>query len=308
MGSRDFYPDEGPPHERDVAPFEIQRGPVTNDQFVSFVEETGYVTVAERPLDPVEYPDLDPSALEPGSVVFTPTPGPVDLGDWRQWWSWVAGACWRRPEGPGSDLGGLGDHPVVHVAYVDALAYASWAGLRLPTEAEFEFAAWAGRPRAAYAWGDERDPEGTILANTWRGRFPYLNTADDGWTGTSPVGAFPADPNGVFDLIGNVWEWTADLYAPYHRSSVDRAPVREEPPPCCGPSSDTGPSSEAGPSVAPTAAQRVLKGGSHLCAPEYCLRYRPAARSPQAQDTGTSHIGFRCVRSAPTRREPVPQP
>jgi len=298
MGSSDFYPDETPPHERQVEPFELSRTPVTNHQFAVFVDETGHRTVAEQSLDPAEYPELDASGREPGSVVFTPTSGPVDLGDWRQWWSWAPGACWRHPQGPGSDLDGLADHPVVHVAYPDAVAYANWAGLRLPTEAEFEFAAWAGRPRAQYAWGNERDPDGVHLANTWRGRFPYLNTADDGWTGTSPVGAFPADPFGLLDMIGNVWEWTTDRYEPGHRATSGPAPGATSHSPCCGPATRSQAASPVDPLG--SVAQRVLKGGSHLCAPEYCLRYRPAARSPQAEDTGASHIGFRCARTPTT--------
>jgi len=304
MGSDSFYPEEGPVHERSVAAFEIDVHPVTNRQYAAFVAATGYVTRAEQPLDPTDFPGADPADLVPGGLVFAPTRGPVDLRDWRQWWAWGAGACWRHPFGASSSIEGREDHPVVQVALEDAAAYAAWAGKRLPTEAEFEYAALGGTRGAGstYAWGDEVRPGGQLMANTWQGAFPWRNTGAAGWVGTSPVGTFPANGYGLFDCIGNVWEWTTDFYGERHQPGDAAAPdnllgsgVREDG--CrCSPSSRD--ESRAADSAEPGSTQprRVLKGGSHLCAPEYCLRYRPAARSPQADDTATSHIGFRCVR------------
>ena len=274
MGSTSFYPEEAPVHTATVAGFAIERHPVTNAQFAEFVSATGYVTVAEQPLDPAMYPGAATADLVPGAMVFRPSSGPVDLRDWRQWWDWAPGASWRHPFGPGSSVEDKPDHPVVQVAYPDAWAYAKWAGRRLPTEAEWEYAARAGCS-SVYAWGDEPTPGGHLMANTWQGRFPYRNDGADGWVGTSPVGTFPANGFGLLDMIGNVWEWTTTEYSTHHRVGQ----------PCCGPSV-----SSADPTVSQT-----LKGGSHLCAPEYCHRYRPAARSPQSRDTATTHIGFRCV-------------
>ncbi len=302
MGSDAFYAEEGPVHERSVAAFEIDLHPVTNTQYAAFVADTGYVTVAERPLDPADFPGADPDDLVPGGLVFVPTRGPVDLSDWRQWWTWGAGASWRHPFGADSSVDAREDHPVVQVALEDAKAYAAWAGKRLPTEAEFEYAALGGSSRTSYAWGDEAQPGGQLMANTWQGAFPWRNTGAAGWVGTSPVGTFPANGYGLFDCIGNVWEWTTDFYgrAPPAgpRAGSDR-PARR--PTCgagcrCGPSSREEARAAASAELGGTVPRRVLKGGSHLCAPEYCLRYRPAARSPQADDTATSHIGFRCVR------------
>jgi formylglycine-generating enzyme len=276
MGSQQFYPDEGPVHDRHVEPFAIEQHPVTNAQFSEFVSDTGYVTVAERPLDQALFPQLASEELVAGSLVFTPTPGPVDLSNWRQWWYWSVGADWRHPLGPESSIEDKSDHPVVQIAYADAEAYAKWLGRRLPSEAEWEYAARAGST-STYAWGEEVRPDGQLMANTWQGRFPYQNTGANGWVGTSPVGSFPANDFGLLDMIGNVWEWTTTTYLARH------AVVS----PCCGPSA-----------AEPTTDQtnrKALKGGSHICAPEYCLRYRPAARSPQSLDTSTTHIGFRCV-------------
>jgi formylglycine-generating enzyme len=276
MGSTSFYPDEAPIHTVTVGPLAVERHPVTNAQFAEFVAATGHLTIAERPLDPRDYPGVAPADLAPGALVFRPSAGPVDLRDWRQWWDWVPGACWRHPFGPDSSIDDRADHPVVQIAYPDALAYAAWAGRRLPSEREWEYAARAGST-GTYAWGEEAAPGGRLMANTWQGRFPYRNDGALGWVGTSPVGTFPANDFGLVDMIGNVWEWTTTVYAPHHRVG-ERG--------CCTPS---------GPAQADPAVSQALKGGSHLCAPEYCHRYRPAARSPQSRDSATTHIGFRCV-------------
>lgn len=276
MGSTGFYPEEAPIHTVTVGPIAVERHPVTNVQFAAFVAATGYVTVAEQPIDPALYPGVNADDLCPGAMVFRPTPGPVDLRDWRQWWQWMPGASWRHPFGPDSDVVDRGDHPVVQVAYPDAAAYASWAGRRLPTEAEWEYAARAGST-TTYPWGDEATSGGRLMANTWQGSFPYRNDGALGWVGTSPVGTFAPNAFGLVDMIGNVWEWTATEFAAHHR--LDAPPKS-----CCSPSGPADPS-----------VNQTLKGGSHLCAPEYCHRYRPAARSPQSQDSATTHIGFRCV-------------
>ena len=279
MGSTSFYPEEAPVHTATVAGFAVERHPVTNGQFAEFVSATGYVTVAEQPLDPKLYPGVAADDLVPGAMVFRSSAGPIDLRDWRQWWDWAPGASWHQPFGPGSGVEDKPDHPVVQVAYPDAWAYAHWAGRRLPTEAEWEYAARAGSS-SVYAWGDDPTPDGRLMANTWQGRFPYRNDGANGWFGTSPVGTFPANGFGLVDMIGNVWEWTTTEFSAHHR--VDQAS------PCCGPA-------RSGPPAADPTVNQTLKGGSHLCAPEYCHRYRPAARSPQSRDTATTHIGFRCV-------------
>ena len=285
MGSTQFYPEEAPVHSATVAAFAVERHPVTNAQFAEFVADTGYVTVAEQAPDPALYPGAAPQDLVPGSLVFRPTSGPVDLRDWRQWWDWVPGANWRHPFGPDSGIEDRLDHPVVQVAYPDAAAYARWAGRRLPTEAEWEYAARGGAT-TTYAWGDDVAPGGQLMANTWQGRFPYRNDGALGWVGTSPVGTFPANGFGLVDMIGNVWEWTTTQFDAHHRLD---GPVES----CCGPPGAAWPATS---DLAPDPAiNQTLKGGSHLCAPEYCLRYRPAARSPQSQDSATTHIGFRCV-------------
>ncbi|GAS97344.1 sulfatase-modifying factor 1 [Mycolicibacterium canariasense] len=268
MGCSDFYPEEAPVRTAQVGPFAIERHPVTTVQYAAFVEATGYRTVAERPMDPALYPGVPAADLAPGAMVFRQTPGPVDLRNWRQWWDWAPGASWRYPFGPERGEGAP-DHPVVQVAYADALAYAAWAGRRLPTEAEWEYAARAGSD-STYAWGDDMTPGGTLMANTWQGAFPYRNDGAAGWVGTSPVGTFPPNGFGLVDMIGNVWEWTATEFTGRLAN------------PCCLPDDDPG-------------VSQALKGGSHLCAPEYCHRYRPAARSPQSRDTATTHIGFRCA-------------
>jgi formylglycine-generating enzyme required for sulfatase activity len=286
MGSEEFYPDERPVHPRTVGAFRIDRYEVTNEDYAAFVDDPGYVTVAERELDPAAVPGADPADLAPGSMVFTPTAGPVDLRDWRQWWRWQPGANWRRPFGPDSGIADRARHPVVHVAYEDAAAYAAWAGARLPTEAEHEYAARGGLDGARFAWGQEPYPGGIPQANSWLGRFPYENR---GVGDAAPVGSYPANPFGLYDMTGNVWEWTTEFYSPRHIRLSD-APVdpgkRENLLAAASAEEDF-----------PAMPRRVLKGGSHLCSPDYCLRFRPAARSPQAEDTGMSHIGFRCVRN-----------
>jgi formylglycine-generating enzyme len=294
MGSDAFYAEEGPARAVDVDTFAIDRGPVTVAQFASFAEETGYVTVAERQPHAADYPDADLALLIAGSAVFHPTRGPVPLDDPWRWWAYVPGADWRHPWGPDSDNAERQDHPVTHVAYEDAEAYAGWAGKALPSEAEWEYAARGGLDGATFAWGDEQRPRGELMANTWQGDFPWHNTGARGWRGTSPVGLFQANGHGLYDMTGNVWEWTADSY-----SHPGAGPEKTEGP-CCAPSprnpriASPHASHDVGRPGAHIPA-RVIKGGSHLCAPNYCLRYRPAARQPEAIDTSTSHIGFRCV-------------
>jgi formylglycine-generating enzyme len=286
MGSDRFYPEERPEHSETVGAFWIDVHEVTNDAFRQFVDDTGYCTLAERPLDPQQYPGAAPEALVPGSMVFHQTAKTVaNLDDWTQWWRYVHGAQWRHPEGPGSSIAARGDHPVVHIAYEDALAYAEWAGKSLPTEAEWEFAARGGLDGAIFSWGDTMFPGGKVMANTWLGEFPWLNLR--GSTRTLPVGSFPPNGYGLHDMAGNVWEWTSDWYAASHAGVRSCCSV-ERPRPTMEGSYD-----RRQPSI--RIPRRVLKGGSHLCAPNYCLRFRPAARSPQMVDTGMSHLGFRCV-------------
>jgi formylglycine-generating enzyme required for sulfatase activity len=288
MGSDDFYPEEGPVHPAAVDGFWMDRHPVTVAQFQAFVRATRYATVAERPLEPADYPDADPTLLVPGSLVFKKTRGPVDLSDYRNWWVYVPGARWERPEGPASTLAGRRPHPVVHVAYEDAEAYAAWAGKSLPTEAEWEFAARGGLVGKVFAWGDAFAPEGRLLANTWQGEFPWQDLMQDGFEGTSPVGWYPPNGYGLHDMTGNVWEWTTDYFSPHEPAA----------PACCAPRNPHITSPDQSYAVGQPGAQiprRVIKGGSHLCAPNYCLRYRPAARQGETVDTSTAHIGFRCV-------------
>jgi formylglycine-generating enzyme required for sulfatase activity len=278
LGSDEHYPEEAPAREVTVDGFWIQPHQVTNEAFGAFVDATGYVTVAEQPLNPADYPGAPAENLQPGSMVFRRTPGPVDLRHLSQWWTWTPGACWNHPRGPKSSLRNREQHPVVHVAFDDAAAYAEWAGLALPTEAQWEVAARGGLDRATYTWGSEPEPPGQRLANFWHGEFPYL--PDTGYGQSSPVGSFPPNDYGLFDMAGNVWEWTTDFYGATRDSQS-----------CCA--ADSYDPDQPGTPV----PRRVIKGGSFLCADSYCLRYRPAARRPQAVDTGMSHIGFRCVRA-----------
>jgi len=263
---------------------------VTNAQFCRFVEVTGHVTLAEKPANPEDYPGAKPEMLVPSSVMFRKSEGPVDLRNHYNWWTYVAGADWRHPRGPESSIIDLMDHPVVHVAFEDAEAYAAWAGKGLPTEAEWEYAARGGLEGAAFAWGDEHFPGGKAMANTWQGEFPWQNLKLDGFDRTSPVGSFQPNGFGLFDITGNVWEWTSDWYVPRHPDEVAS--------PCCVPSNPrvTSPDQSYNPGQpGDHIPRRVIKGGSHLCAPNYCLRYRPAARQPQMIDTSMSHLGFRCI-------------
>jgi sulfatase modifying factor 1 len=290
MGSERFYPDEAPVRRISVAGFWIDPYPVTNTQFAAFVDNTGYVTEAERVPDPALYPGAPPENLVPGALVFVMPPGRVHLGDFTQWWAWTPGADWRHPIGPESSNSASADHPVVQVSHTDAAAYCGWAGRELPTEAEWEFAARGGLDGATFTWGDEDPQETQPLANTWQGRFPYENTELDGWTRTSPVGSFPPNGYGLYDMAGNVWEWTDDWYTSERASDTSHA--------CCGPSETRGGTREE--SLDPgqpdiVIPRKVVKGGSHLCTPQYCYRYRPAARQPQMIDTATSHIGFRTI-------------
>jgi len=279
MGSDNDYPEEAPARQVSVGSFWIDVVPVTNDAFAEFVAATGHVTLAERIPDAADYPGTDQAQLRAGSSVFTPPTRYPIAPDPMLWWSYVPGADWRHPYGPDSSIVGLGDHPVVHVAYDDARAYAEWASKRLPSETEWEFAARGGLDGAAFAWGDELAPKGRMLANFWQGPFPKENLCLDGFERTSPVKSFPANGYGLYDMIGNVWEWTSDLY------EVPARPGNG----CCAPKPEGN--SERFPT-------KVIKGGSHLCAENYCRRYRPAARYPQTVDTTTSHMGFRCVRDA----------
>jgi formylglycine-generating enzyme len=290
MGSNVHYPEEAPVHTVSVSGFWIDRYQVTNGEFAQFVQDTGYVTVAERPLDPADFPGAPAENLVPGSLVFTPTSGPVDLRHLNLWWSWTPGACWLHPDGPRSGIEGRERHPVVHVAYEDAEAYARWAAKELPTEAEWELAARGGIEGAEYAWGDEQLPGGEYPANWWQGRFPFENTADDRFEGPAPVGSFAPNGFGLYEMTGNVWEWTSDWYTARHPEDPDK--------PCCVPVDPRGGAVES--SYDPGQPQfriprKVIKGGSYLCADSYCKRYRPAARRPQMIDTGMSHIGFRCL-------------
>jgi len=297
MGSDRHYAEEAPAHPVTVDGFWIDRYPVTNERFSRFVEATGHVTLAELPPNPADYPGALPEMLYAASLVFEKPPVRVPLQDIRAWWTFMRGADWRHPRGPRSSIAGIERHPVVHVAYADAVAFAEWEGRALPTEAEWEFAARGGLADAEYAWGDELTPGGRWMANSWQGDFPWQNLRTDGYELTSPVDAFPPNGYGVHDMIGNVWEWTTDWYVPRHEGERAKA--------CCVPRNPRGPQESA--SYDPRQPEiriprKVLKGGSHLCAPNYCQRYRPAARYPEPIDTSTSHVGFRCIVRGPAPR------
>ena len=294
MGSDIHYPEERPARTVEVDGFWIESRPVTNRAFARFVAETGWVTSAEIAPKAEDYPGALPEMLRPASLVFTPTTGPVDLRHVQAWWRYMPGADWRRPLGPGSTIEGLEDHPVVHVAWCDVEAYCAWAGLDLPTEAEWELACRGGIDGAEFAWGEELTPGGRHMANVWQGRFPWENLKQDGWVRTSPVGAYPPNGFGLYDMIGNVWEWTKDWWT----TGTPKGG-------CCGVPRNPAGGEEAqsydacDPRI--RIPRKVLKGGSHLCAPSYCRRYRPAARHAHPIDTSTSHVGFRCVRRPGSR-------
>lgn len=290
MGSEDFYPEEAPIHRVRVEGFWMDKYQVTNADFRKFVRATGYKTSAERTPNPKDYPGAPPENLVAGSLVFHKTKGPVDLRHINLWWDWTPGADWQHPDGPRSHIRKLKQHPVVHVTYEDVAAYAEWAGKVLPTEAEWEFAARGGLDGAPFVWGNEHFPDGKSAANTWQGEFPWQNLEKDGFEGTAPVGSFPANGFGLFDMAGNVWEWTDDWWTQQHTADAEKA--------CCIPQNPRG--GKRAESFDPNQPQfhiprKVVKGGSHLCAPNYCLRYRPSARRPQMIDTSTTHIGFRCI-------------
>jgi sulfatase modifying factor 1 len=288
MGSDHHYPEEAPAHAVAVEGFWMDRTPVTNAQFRKFVKATGYRSRAELPSDPALYPGALPKQLRPASIVFVPPPGPVGAGNHYQWWQYVAGADWRHPEGPGSSIKTRDQHPVVHITHADALAYADWAGKQLPTEREWERAAWGGQEGCEFAWGPELYPAGVPLANTFQGDFPHHNSRQDGWERTSPVGVFPANGYGLIDMIGNVWEWTDSWYAAHQQNAAESN--------CCSSAQQQARAASIDPtSQHGNVPRKVVKGGSFLCAPSYCRRYRPAARMAQGIDTATCHMGFRCV-------------
>jgi sulfatase modifying factor 1 len=290
MGAEDeTMRDARPFHRVALDGFWMDKTEVTNAEFAGFIKATGYVTVAERKPDSKDFPGAPPENLVAGSVVFTPPSKTVPLDNHYGWWNYVKGASWRHPEGPASDLKGREKHPVVHIAWEDAEAYANWAGKRLPTEAEFEFAARGGLDRNRFVWGEEFRPSGRIMANTFQGHFPDNNTGEDGFIGTAPVGKFAPNGFGLFDMAGNVWEWTSDWYRPdYHQTLATTKQVARNP---------QGPSDSFDPSE-PGVKKRVQKGGSFLCTDQYCARYMPGARGKGEPDTGTNHLGFRCLRSA----------
>ncbi|MFI4882168.1 MAG: formylglycine-generating enzyme family protein [Phycisphaerales bacterium JB064] len=302
MGSTDPLArlDEAPVHRVRIDGFWIDTTEVTNAQFKAFVDATGYMTIAERPVDweeikkqlPEGTPRPPESMLQPGSLVFTPPDHPVDLRRYDQWWTWTTGACWKNPEGPGSSIEDRMDHPVVHIAWDDAVAYAKWAGKRLPTEAEWEFAARGGLDGQMNAWGAE--PIGPTRANTWEGHFPDRNTEADGYARTAPVKSYPANGYGLYDMAGNVWEWCQDLYR--HDEYARRVLAAGEGVVIVDP---TGPEKSVDPRNPRAPQSRVHKGGSFLCNDSYCASYRPAARMAAPPDSGMSHLGFRCVSDAP---------
>jgi formylglycine-generating enzyme len=287
MGSDRHYPEESPSHHATVEGFWIDQYAITNEQFAHFVAATGHVTVAERKPNAEDYPGCLPELIQPASIVFNKPDHRVDLRDHYSWWAYIAGADWRHPEGPESSIEDRAQHPVVHIAYEDAEAYAKWSGKDLPTEAEWEFASRGGLDGAEYAWGDEFAPGGKQMANTWQGEFPWQNLLTDGYEGTAPVGQFPANGYGAFDMIGNVWEWTSDWYSAHHPAAKT----------CCGGAIPKGDRELSYDPQQPDIKipRKVIKGGSFLCAPVYCRRYRPGARMAQPVDTSACHVGFRLI-------------
>ncbi|MEV0712182.1 formylglycine-generating enzyme family protein [Nocardia aurea] len=291
MGSDRHYPEEAPTHRVSVGGFWIDPRPVTNAEFARFVSRTRYRTVAERTPSAADYPDADPDQLVAGSSVFVKPDRPVRMDLPYQWWHWVPGADWRHPQGPGTSIRKRPDHPVVHIAWDDVVAYAEWAGKEVPTEAEWEYACRGGLDGAEFAWGDEFAPGNTLMANTWHGEFPHHNTRVDRFEGTSPVGSFPPNGYGLVDMVGNVWEWTQDWYTA-HQGQAHACCVAVDP--RGGTEADSVDRAQVD-RTQPRIGRRVIKGGSHLCAPNYCRRYRPAARMAQAVETSTSHLGFRLI-------------
>jgi formylglycine-generating enzyme required for sulfatase activity len=284
MGSSDPRFRDAQPRRVQLSPFWMDATEVTNEDFEKFVQATGYVTVAERPIDPRSVPGVPPDQVpkEPCSTVFTPPSEAVPLNNALRWWAMVKGASWRHPTGPDSSIRGLEKHPVVHMAWDDAAAYAKWAGKRLPTEAEWEYAARGGLDGKPYVWGDE--PPTSKLANLWQGEFPVKNSREDGWYATSPAGSYPPNAFGLFDMAGNVWEWCGDWYrADYPANSPTRDP--------------RGPSDSLDPDE-PGTPKRVQKGGSFLCSDQYCVRYMPGSRGKGDPGSPIGHVGFRCVRDA----------
>ncbi|WP_422358505.1 formylglycine-generating enzyme family protein [Reichenbachiella sp.] len=290
-------PIEGPEFNVELSGFYMDITEVTNAQFQNFVDATGYKTVAERPVDWEELKKQLPtgiekpadSLLQPGSLIFAPIPNVTNLYDIAQWWAWQIGTDWKHPYGPGSDIKGKENHPVVHIAHEDAEAFSEWAGKRLPTEAEWEYASRGGSQQS-FAWGEELTPEGRFLANFFQGTFPGDNSMQDGFGKTAPVKSYPPNAYGLYDMIGNVWEWTSDWYRPdSHLKNKNKAITV-----CKNP---TGPASSYDP-MEPQVPKRVIKGGSFLCSDQYCSNYRPSARMATAIDSGQEHLGFRCVISA----------
>jgi formylglycine-generating enzyme required for sulfatase activity len=282
MGSENQYAEEKPVEGVSVDGFCMDIHEVTNGEFAKFVEATGYVTIAERPLSAEEFPTLSEEARSPGSLVFKMPPAGSQKVAYLSWWKWTPGANWRHPEGPDSTIEGLENYPVVHIAFPDAQAYAEWADKAIPTESQWEFAARGGLKRALFTWGNDYKPD---MANTWQGIFPFSNTQEDHYLGTAPVGSFSGNGYGLYDMAGNVWEWTEDWYHPSHQEKANHH-------------NPSGPQkSESYDPRDPGVVKHVIKGGSYLCAPNYCSRYRPGAREAEAPDTGTSHIGFRLIQA-----------
>lgn len=284
MGTTNGNPDEMPQHLVTLQGFWMDKYEVTNEQFEKFTKATGYITVAERKPDPKDFPGADPEALVPGSVVFAPPPGEVPLDNHLVWWQYRPGADWRHPNGPESNIVGKEKYPVVHVCWEDAMAYCKWAGKRLPTEAEWEYAARGGLDRQPYTWGDEAGGM-ERKANIWQGKFPNQNTKADGYAELAPVGSFTPNGYGLYDMAGNVWEWCSDWYRPdYYANSP---PFNPQGPP------------ESFDPAEPGITKKVIRGGSYLCSDVYCSGYRPSARMKSSPDTGLSHTGFRCVSAMP---------